>query len=170
MRDVPDLPQTLTRVSMETALLHLNLGPAGWRFWTRTAAPPHLHPSICREHRYLTSRGGGVQSPDQHSPSQVSLCTSAKARQEDRDEEKCEERPTALERERWKDDEDFGGEQYVSRRTPDFFTFISHQVVSPHPSIFPFQLLLLLLTQQLHQRYVSVPLTQKKYILFTLKH
>lgn len=34
---------------------------------------------------------------------------------------------------------------------PNFFTFISHQLVSPHPSV-SFQLPALLLTQQLHQR------------------
>lgn len=47
-------------------------------------------------------------------------------------------------------------------RSPDFFTITSRQLVSTHPSIFPFQLPELLLTQEHHQRYVSVLLTLKK--------
>lgn len=47
-------------------------------------------------------------------------------------------------------------------RSPDLFTITSHHLVSTHPSVFPFQLPELLLTQEHHQRYVSVLFTLKK--------
>lgn len=47
-------------------------------------------------------------------------------------------------------------------RSPDLFTITSHHLISTHLSVFLFQLPELLLTQEHHQRYVSVLFTLKK--------
>lgn len=76
------------------------------------AAPPLLHPSICREHRYLTSRGGGVQSPDQLLRCRSDGTTGGQRTGGQRTGTR--RRLRSLGGERWKDEDDLGGGRYVS--------------------------------------------------------
>lgn len=142
--DVPDhLTPMLTDVSMETALFGIFFVSSSLRtpepsssqlFWTVTAAPPHLHPSICREHCNLTARGGW--SPVTRSPL---TCSGVALNQN----EGTTEGPGGG-GEVWGRSSDLWameGWGRVLQRTvcPEniclFFTFISHQVISTHPSV-----------------------------------